>query len=74
MTLWFVPTHELYTVPLRICSSVQDRKSKTLMVPSSEQVASLASVGEKLLTKEVHINKVWSGVTSTKGGLQAYKL
>ena len=34
-----------------MCSSVQERKSKTLIVPSSEQVASLASVGEKLIKK-----------------------
>ena len=43
---------EKVTTPLSMCSSVQERKSKTLIVPSSEQVASLASVGEKLIKRE----------------------
>ena len=38
----------VFTLPLRRCSSVQLRKSNILTVPSSEQVASLESVGAKL--------------------------
>ncbi len=42
-------------LPLRMNSSEQRIKSNTRTVPSTEEVASLASVGEKLMEKNVLI-------------------
>lgn len=44
-------------IPRRILSSWQRRKSQILTVPSSEHVANLLSVGEKLLHEDTQQGK-----------------
>lgn len=47
-----VCSNSIINIPLRILSSWQRRKSQMRTVPSSEQVANLLSVGEKLKTQQ----------------------
>lgn len=47
----------LVHIPRRILSSWQRRKSQILTVPSSEHVANLLSVGEKLLHEDTQQGK-----------------